>query len=102
MWRRMKIVVVKYKRGMEKEVDHIYIGRKFGPFKENSKWANSFIIGKDGTREEVIAKYEAWLQSQPELLSSINELRGKTLICWCAPEKCHGEVLERLLDGEEK
>ena len=26
-----------------------------------SKWANPFKIGRDGTRDEVIAKYRAWL-----------------------------------------
>lgn len=33
-----------------------YIGRP-------SKYGNPFVIGKDGTREEVIAKYQQWLNS---------------------------------------
>lgn len=89
--------VVKYKRGLEKELDTIYIGRAFGPFKQNSKWGNPFIIGKDGNRDDVIAKYKAWIQTQPELLASLHELKDKTLICWCAPEKCHGDVLIGLI-----
>lgn len=90
-------IVVKYKRGMEKEPDYVYIGRAFGPFKQNSKWANPFIIGKDGNRAEVIVKYEAWLKAQPELLASVQELKDKTLICWCTPEKCHGDILLKLI-----
>lgn len=61
-----------------------------------TKWGNPFRIGKDGNREEVIRKYEAWLAGQPDLMSSIPELRGKTLGCWCAPRACHGDVLARL------
>ncbi|RWK52772.1 MAG: DUF4326 domain-containing protein, partial [Mesorhizobium sp.] len=38
----------------------VYIGRP-------SKWGNPFVIGPDGSRAEVIAKYRAWIASQPEL-----------------------------------
>jgi hypothetical protein len=70
----------------------VYIGRP-------SKWGNPFVIGKDGTREEVIAKYEAWLKEHPELMAALPELQGKVLGCWCAPEACHGDVLARLAEG---
>jgi hypothetical protein len=26
----------------------------------------------------------------------VAELRGKNLVCWCAPERCHAEVLIEL------
>ncbi|RWM69206.1 MULTISPECIES: DUF4326 domain-containing protein [Mesorhizobium] len=64
----------------------VYIGRP-------SKWGNPFIIGRDGSREEVIEKYRAWFASQPELLDALDELRGRDLVCWCAPLACHGDVL---------
>jgi hypothetical protein len=32
-----------------------------------TKWANPFKIGRDGEREEVLAKYRAWLLQRPEL-----------------------------------
>lgn len=63
-----------------------------------AKWGNPFRIGKDGTRSEVIAKYEHWLLNQPELLSDIMELDGKTLGCWCSPKPCHGDVLVKLIE----
>lgn len=63
-----------------------YIGR-------GSKWGNPFRIGPDGTREDVIAKYAAWLRRQPQLLRCIDELRGKDLVCYCAPLACHGDLL---------
>jgi hypothetical protein len=36
--------------------------------------------------------------AQPELMSSLEELRSKRLGCWCAPKACHGDVLIELLD----
>lgn len=70
----------------------IYIGRQ-------SRWGNPFVIGRDGTRAEVIAKYERWLQTQPALLVDLCTLRGKTLACWCKPAICHGDSLARLADS---
>jgi hypothetical protein len=67
----------------------VYIGRP-------SKWGNPFQIGRNGTREQVIERYERWLETQPELLAALPELAGKTLGCWCAPRSCHGDVLARL------
>jgi hypothetical protein len=75
----------------------VYIGRGRG-----SKWGNPFVIDKDGSRAEVIAKYERWLCDSPDgqlLLERIGELRGRDLVCWCAPEACHGDVLLRLANA---
>ena len=60
------------------------------------KWGNPFAIGRDGTRDEVIAKYRAWILRQPALMAALHELGGKNLVCWCAPERCHAEVLIEL------
>ena len=64
-------------------------------------WGNPFKIGKDGTRDEVIEKYQMWLEGsdfkdfkQEErqmILDNISDLRGKTLGCWCKPKSCHGD-----------
>jgi hypothetical protein len=64
----------------------------------DGKWGNPFIIGRDGTREEVIQKYREWIMlTQPELFSQIPiELKDKRLGCWCEPLPCHGEVLAEL------
>ena len=71
----------------------VYIGRP-------SKWGNPFEVGKDGTRSEVIEKYRKWILTQPELLSHLDELKGKVLGCWCSPLPCHGDVLVELIDKE--
>lgn len=64
----------------------VYIGRP-------SKWGNPFVIGRDGTREEVITKYHRWLLDRPGLVDDIHDLRGKRLGCWCSPLPCHGDIL---------
>jgi len=79
-------VVVHKKDGCD-----VYIGRP-------SKWGNPFVIGRDGTREEVIEQYRTWIQEQPDLIASIPELRGKRLGCFCSPLPCHGDILAKLAD----
>ena len=56
------------------------------------------MIGKDGTRAEVIAKYEIWLRNNPKLMNKIMELDGKILGCWCSPSPCHGDVIVKIIN----
>jgi len=72
--------------------DIVYIGRP-------SKWGNPFILGIHGDRQTVIRKYRQWLMGQPTLLSQLHELRGKTLVCFCKPFACHGDILAELADA---
>lgn len=70
--------------------------------KTDSKWANKFKVGKDGTREECIEKYRQYIlkkiEKNPEKYN-IEELRGKKLGCWCKPDPCHGDVLIEILNA---
>jgi hypothetical protein len=81
----------------QKQKYDVYIGRanSYSGLPE-SKWHNPFVIGVDGTRKEVIAMYKEYVQLMPELMSSLHELEGKTLGCWCHPSACHGDVLVEL------
>jgi hypothetical protein len=65
--------------GKRPATDRVYVGRP-------SKWGNPFVIGRDGSRDEVIAKYRAWIVRQPALMAALHELRGKDLVC-CAPPR---------------
>ena len=86
---------------LTREPYDVYIGRPGrGKTAAECPWGNPFVIGRDGTRDEVIARYAQWLQTQPQLLARLGELRGKRLGCFCAPRwRCHGEVLARLADA---
>lgn len=64
-----------------------------------SIWGNPFKIGLDGTREEVVEKYRNWLLTQPALVAEAKTtLRGKDLVCCCAPKLCHGDVLLEIVN----
>ena len=71
--------------------DAIYVGRP-------SKWGNPYVVGKDGTREEVIQKYRNYLLERLKTGTKlpIGELRGKDLVCWCSPLPCHADILLEL------
>ncbi len=60
-----------------------------------TKWGNPFVVGRDGTREQCIEKYEKWAPTQPRLMAALHELRGQTLGCHCKPKRCHGDPLFR-------
>jgi hypothetical protein len=76
----------------KRERHHVYIGRP-------SKWGNPFVVGKHGSREQVIERYERWVLADATLMAALPELRGKVLGCWCAPRACHGDVLVRLANA---
>lgn len=71
-------------------------------------WGNPFS-NKNGTLatfqvatvEEAVAAYEAWIETQPDLIAAAKrELKGKILGCWCKPGPCHGDVLLRIANDE--
>lgn len=70
--------------------DAVYVGR-------GTDWGNPFKIGEHGTREEVIEAFEAYALAMLKRKADwLDPLRGKDLVCWCAPEPCHADVLLRL------
>jgi uncharacterized protein DUF4326 len=76
--------------------DAVYVGRP-------SRWGNPFVIGKDGNREEVIAKYRKFIQEWSGIRNYlIQELKGKDLVCWCAPKPCHADVLLEIANSADE
>ena len=66
---------------------------------KGSCWQNPFKVDKDGTREQILKKYEEWLVQQKDLMSLLHELKGKNLACWCKPMDCHGDILLRYVNS---
>lgn len=96
----MPTVLNKYKSGMPEEA--VYVGRP-------TKWGNPFShLGKTlakyrcRTREEAIEKFAEYIKHQPRLLKDLHELKGKDLVCWCAPKRCHAEILMELANKNEE
>lgn len=85
----------------------VYIGRAVNAGTNagmpESKWRNTFSV-KDHGRVNCLRKYKDYIlrgidqKGQPHgLLEDLEELRGKTLRCWCEPSRCHGHILLELL-----
>ena len=58
-----------------------------------TKWGNPFVLERDGDRDTVIDRYRQRLAREDLLLAALGELAGMALGCWCAPRRCHGDVL---------
>ncbi|PDV98997.1 DUF4326 domain-containing protein [Candidatus Chloroploca asiatica] len=104
MGQHRRITVVHQRAITAQPGDH-YIGRP-------SPLGNPFVIGRDGTRAEVIARYRTWLQTHVaagpgnRVYDELQRLRARAhqhplrLVCWCAPLPCHGDVIAEVLrDG---
>lgn len=95
-------------RVLNKRFDYIppdaaYVGRP-------SKWGNDMTIKElrvlfpDDSKEELHKKAVEWfkeyakerLKIEPDWLLP---LRGKDLVCWCAPLPCHADVLLELANA---
>lgn len=82
-------VLNKHKSGIP--TGAVYIGR-------GSKWGNPFVMKSESMRDEVCDKYKEYLWQQIKdgkvSLSDLAALNNKDLVCFCAPKRCHGNVLE--------
>ena len=60
-----------------------------------SLWADPFQVKRFGLAG-AISKYEATLKNTPSLLSRLDQLGDKVLLCNCeTSDPCHGDVLIR-------
>lgn len=99
--------------------DAVYVGRP-------TKWGNPFIVGMHGDRDHVVKLFRVlakhvfvpYIESGQTLSidfndddelnnwkltldrESILELKGKDLVCWCAPKPCHADVLLELANAD--
>jgi len=86
-------------KGWKMPPNTIYVGRP-------TKWGNPFIVGTlshdDPPQPLTVAEAVALFEDQIEEIlddvdANIEELHGKNLACWCAPDQpCHADVLLRL------
>ena len=87
----------------------IFIGRKSAtPY----HFGNPFHIGPDGTRAQVIEKFDHWLHGvaysnieskrREWIIKNLYMLRDKRLGCYCVPLACHGDVYVKELEGGRK
>jgi len=93
-----EIQVVNRHHGKAKPgVHRVYVGRP-------TALGNPFTIGKDGSREEVIEKYQKWLGTQlyrptkacDQFITLVEYMMTECymeLECSCAPQACHADII---------
>jgi hypothetical protein len=75
----------------------VYVGRP-------SALGHPFLVGRDGTREDVIARYRRWVRAQWRRGGAVRQELERlavqyrhdgqlTWLCWCAPLPCHADVV---------
>lgn len=83
--------------------EYVYIGRP-GPF------GNPFPLkepANTSSRTQSIEKFRKYfverLHDDKEFYDMVKSLDGKTLVCYCAPRACHGDIIveyvEKINDG---
>lgn len=88
--------------GWQDNPGFVYIGRynsRYGL--QRSIWHNPHSmkalahlpLNAGEKRVNVINKYASYLEYNADLLQQIPQLSGKTLVCWCKPHGCHGDIL---------
>lgn len=71
-----------------------------------SKWGNpyshldySLAEFKVKTPEEAVEKFEEYLINNADLMSSLHELKYKTIACVCTKNQpCHGKIIKKYVD----
>lgn len=81
---------------------HLYIGRNMNYYVKGangSKWQNPYSSSVHGL-DKCLELYEEYVR-KGDLYKQLEELDGKILGCWCHPNKCHGDVLIKLLQEKK-
>lgn len=86
----------------------VYIGRTM-PGRPGSVLGNPFKLTISESREACLLKYRRWLRDLPAdspqwqeiaRLAEMAKDADLVLLCWCAPEKCHGDVIREIIEAE--
>lgn len=76
-----------------------------------SIWGNPFSHQRGttsryrvATREEAVERYWDWLWTVEgrSVMVTLGALRGRDLVCCCAPKRCHGEALLDLANHDNR
>jgi len=80
----------------------VFINKERFP-KKSSMWANPFTVKTEG-RDKCLELYESWVREKikKEGTTELKKLKNKVLGCWCKPEKCHGDILIKILNELEE
>lgn len=87
-----------------KDTYDVYIGRKGQG--QDGYFGNPYAMRNETDRDECILAYQSYfndrIENDPEFKRRILELKGKRLGCFCAPKKCHGDIIAQYLNKENQ
>ena len=93
------VVNLRHEPRLREEFDHAQVVDNTVLIDRRTKLGNPFRIGSACSREQAVARYRAdlWrrIRAGEIALEELAELDGCWLACWCEPEPCHGDVLQR-------
>ena len=82
----------------------VYVGRAKKGL--SGEFGNQFVIGRDGTRPEVVAKHRIYLgarmRADPEFARKVRDMKDKAIVCFCKPLLCHGDNYAEAADFPER
>lgn len=72
-----------------------------------TRWGNWHYVGWCKTckttheRGEAVEAFKQDLKERPDLIDAARtHLKGKDLVCWCAPAKCHADIWVEVANGD--
>lgn len=95
-----------YRPGSSPDAYEYYAGRPMSSLAA-FPLANPFKLSPGESRESCLAKYRTWLENSPsrspqqrelQRLAAIAREQEIVLLCWCAPELCHAEVIREQIE----
>lgn len=103
----MEVVIANAKFGLKHDVV-----RGIFAVDRRSPVGNKFIMYSEDQRDKVCDQYEEWFYAEAlsdhKIVSYLERIRryliehGKvTLLCWCAPQRCHAETIRKWLESSD-
>lgn len=97
------------KRNGDAPADAVYVGRSRNRYHYGNPFTHlptrTRAQVQVATREEAVQAFEDWFDGKAFhdierdrrwwIINNVKRLAGKDLECWCAPQRCHAEVLMR-------
>jgi len=91
-------------RDWKSNTQYVYIGRSGKGL--SGYFGNPERLKCEEDREKNINRFEEYcitrMKSDREFLHAVASLNGKTLVCFCNPKRCHGDVYVKLCNRLKK
>jgi hypothetical protein len=90
-----KVTKVIHIRNKKNTHDEVYIGR-------GSIFGNPYKLKPGAPRGSTLVKYRLYftnrMNTDTEFRNAVHGLQGKTLVCFCKPHPCHGDIIANYLN----